>query len=66
MRKCEDAGRYCHIKYNCHINKLNTMIVQDKNIIREITPLSEKDCFYIATGERLNLLIRCIVIKNLN
>lgn len=43
MRKCEDAGRYCHIKYNCHINKLNTMIVQDKNIIREITPLSEKD-----------------------
>lgn len=24
------------------------MIVQDKNVIREITPLSEKDCFYIA------------------
>ena len=24
------------------------MIVQDKNIIREITPLLEKDCFYIA------------------
>ena len=24
------------------------MIVQEKNVIREITPLSEKDCFYIA------------------
>ena len=24
------------------------MIVKDKNVIREITPLSEKDCFYIA------------------
>ncbi len=24
------------------------MIIQDKNVIREITPLSEKDCFYIA------------------
>lgn len=24
------------------------MIIKDKNIIREITPLSEKDCFYIA------------------
>ena len=24
------------------------MIIQEKNVIREITPLSEKDCFYIA------------------
>jgi len=35
-------------------------------IIREITPLSDKDCFYIAERYRQNLLILSTIIPSLN
>lgn len=38
----------------------------NENFIREITPLSDKDCFYIADRHKKELPIRCIRIKSLN
>ncbi len=41
-------------------------MADNTHIIREITPLSDKDCFYIAERHKRNLPIRCIAIQNMN